>query len=56
MSPKFGPLIGAIQRISDKGIINSLKNEFINSLSGYYSDNVLRLDYLVTAAKKNNKS
>lgn len=52
MSTKFGPLIGAIQTIGDKEIINSLKNEFINSLSGYYSDNVLRLDYLVTVATK----
>lgn len=52
MSTKFGPLIGAIQTIGDKQIINSLKNEFINSLSRYYSDNVLKLDYLVTAAIK----
>lgn len=52
MSTKFGPLIGAIQTIGDKEIINSLKNEFINSLSRYYSDNVLRLDYLVTVATK----
>ena len=52
MSTKFGPLISAIQIVGDKKKVDSLKNDFIHSLSRYYTDNVLRLDYLVTVSIK----
>ncbi len=52
MSTKFGPLIHAVQTVGDNNKINSLKNDYIRTLSDYYTDNMLRLDYLVAVAVK----
>lgn len=52
MSTKFGPLIAALESINDKEKIDSLESDFKNSLTKYYSDNILKLDYLVTVAVK----
>jgi len=52
MSTKFGPLIHAVQALRDDNKIDSLKNDYIRTLSHYYADNILRLDYLVTVASK----
>ena len=52
MSTKFGPLIDAIRIVNDNKKIDSLKNDYIRSLTPYYADNILRLDYLVTVAVK----
>jgi SAM-dependent methyltransferase len=52
MSSKFGPLIDAVQKVRDDRKIDSLKNDYIRTLSHYYTDNILRLDYLVTVAVK----
>jgi SAM-dependent methyltransferase len=52
MSTKFGPLINAVRIVNDDKKINSLKNDYIHSLTPYYADNILRLDYLVTIAVK----
>ena len=38
--------------VGDNKKINLLKNNFIRTLSRYYTDNMLRLDYLVTVAVK----
>jgi SAM-dependent methyltransferase len=53
MSTKFGPVIRTIQiHEADNNKLESLKNDFKKALSGYYGDNTLRLDYLVTVALK----
>lgn len=52
MSTKFGPLMLAVKSINDDTKADALKNDFMQAISRYYGDNVLRLDYLVTVAAK----
>jgi hypothetical protein len=49
-STKLGPLINTVRIVNDDKKIDSLKNDYIHSLTPYYIDNVLMPDYIATLA------
>ena len=51
-STKSGSVIQAIQAIKEPSKIESLKKDVLEAILPYYTDNELRLDYLITVATK----
>ena len=51
-STKSGLLIKAIQLLRDAQKVESLRNDVLQAITPYIQDNVLRLDYLITVARK----
>lgn len=51
-STKSGSLVQAIQILKDSQKIESLRNDVLQAITPYIQDNVLRLDYLITLARK----
>jgi hypothetical protein len=57
VSTKFGPLMQAIQTLKDTRKVESLKKDVLQAIAPpaiapYTNDNMLRLDYFVTVAIK----
>jgi ubiquinone/menaquinone biosynthesis C-methylase UbiE len=55
MSTRSGPVIQPIQTIKEPSKIEALKKDVLEDIAPYYKDNELKLDYLITKAKKNEK-
>jgi ubiquinone/menaquinone biosynthesis C-methylase UbiE len=53
MSTRSGPVIQAIQAIKEPSKIEALKKDVLKAIAPYHKDNELKLDYLITRAKKN---
>ena len=51
-STKSGSVIQAIQAIKEPSKIEALKKDVLEAIFPYYTDNELRLDYLITVATK----
>ena len=51
-STKSGSVIQAIQTIKDHSKIEALKKDMLEAIAPYYTDNEMRLDYLITIAIK----
>jgi len=52
VSTKSGPLMEAIQNLKDHRKFESLKKDVLQAITLYTTDNMLRLDFLVTVAIK----
>ncbi len=53
LTTKFGPMIDIIQTLSNEiEKIESLRKDFINCIIPFIHENMLKLDYLITVAKK----